>query len=1035
MKKLTRFLSALLAVTMLLALVPFTALAASTALKGKTIIALGDSMTRFGTTASGATSSTGEKTYPYYLSTNDYLGVPVINAGVGGDTTKHVMARFKTDVLDKKPDIVIICIGMNDQANVISSGQPNVSLDMYRSNLDYFIKEIKNIGGEAVIVTPSPVNTNSGYYVAGAYGLDYGGKHMVDFCNAMREVAIENGCSVVDIQAECAYEDMNKFAQYGDGIHHSDYGRKQYAKYISEHMLAVYDNQNKATMTVKCVDEKGNTLKTVTHVGAAGAHITLASPEIAGYVSSIDSLNTTFVDGATHTFTYSLEIYDAIEQAEKLIAYNYSNEIISLIRENVAIAKNLVAADAPDTAQLIACSDTLTQLIAASENNTYVVSAGASYTTTAPNRGDIWDDDGIRLTDGEKDTPDGGTSRYSGWNSTTFVNIDIDLGENKAVNSFSAYCASDGGYGIKKPAKLTVYISDDGASWTELTSQTNLKTTFNLVGTKKSWDTTVITAVSDEIVETRYVRFSIVPNGSFVWVSEVEAALRTYPADSNVFVTGFNRKVAAGDCVVFTDKTITASAANFNWCANAVAEWSETENAYIVKKVINNPGTNPENIVLADGQILISAHSDEKTAASILNKQKIASLEVGQKLSLNGINAESGELDVLPYVSIADYKGEPELENGQLLWLTHFNSNSVEGAGTIFTNEYSGCAWWLNVSFKPVEGLDGVYEVVAKSDGASVGGATPLPIPEGGFVYAVNNGNNYVNINSDEHDANFSNKASSNMIATARTWKVGDKIRFSGLNLVSQRIPTTTEYIDYYSPNYVCNARFEMYNDGSEEDDTEKTPILVSHVNLYNWGTFESMIISGDDKTVVDVINQKPQYWIVYTVENVDGKYIATNYLKNSEECYKVKVPAGGFLFYIYNTNSAYALADNGALLGYEFDLNGLDIKNKLAIDTTTSSAMTIYVIAPETTPDPDPDPNPDPDIPPVVEPEIKLGDVNNDGAIDQFDYILVKRHYFETRLLTDDELPRADVNGDEVIDQFDYILIKRHYFGTYTIG
>ena len=63
-----------------------------------------------------------------------------------------------------------------------------------------------------------------------------------------------------------------------------------------------------------------------------------------------------------------------------------------------------------------------------------------------------------------------------------------------------------------------------------------------------------------------------------------------------------------------------------------------------------------------------------------------------------------------------------------------------------------------------------------------------------------------------------------------------------------------------------------------------------------------------------------------------------------------------------------------------------------------------------------------------------KLGDVNADGAIDQFDYILVKRHYFETRYLTDDELTRADVNSDGAIDQFDYILIKRHYFGTYTI-
>ena len=63
------------------------------------------------------------------------------------------------------------------------------------------------------------------------------------------------------------------------------------------------------------------------------------------------------------------------------------------------------------------------------------------------------------------------------------------------------------------------------------------------------------------------------------------------------------------------------------------------------------------------------------------------------------------------------------------------------------------------------------------------------------------------------------------------------------------------------------------------------------------------------------------------------------------------------------------------------------------------------------------------------------LGDVNYDGAINQYDYILVKRHYFGTRILTDDEMTRADVNGDGAVNQYDYILIKRHYFGTFTIG
>ena len=66
---------------------------------------------------------------------------------------------------------------------------------------------------------------------------------------------------------------------------------------------------------------------------------------------------------------------------------------------------------------------------------------------------------------------------------------------------------------------------------------------------------------------------------------------------------------------------------------------------------------------------------------------------------------------------------------------------------------------------------------------------------------------------------------------------------------------------------------------------------------------------------------------------------------------------------------------------------------------------------------------------------EVGLGDVNGDGAIDQFDYILVKRAYFETIILTDEQVERADINADGVIDQFDYILIARHYFGSFRIG
>ena len=71
---------------------------------------------------------------------------------------------------------------------------------------------------------------------------------------------------------------------------------------------------------------------------------------------------------------------------------------------------------------------------------------------------------------------------------------------------------------------------------------------------------------------------------------------------------------------------------------------------------------------------------------------------------------------------------------------------------------------------------------------------------------------------------------------------------------------------------------------------------------------------------------------------------------------------------------------------------------------------------------------------PASAKPNATLGDVNSDGSINQYDYILVKRHYFGTRYLTDDELTPADVNKDGTVNQFDYILICRHYFGTFEI-
>ncbi len=58
------------------------------------------------------------------------------------------------------------------------------------------------------------------------------------------------------------------------------------------------------------------------------------------------------------------------------------------------------------------------------------------------------------------------------------------------------------------------------------------------------------------------------------------------------------------------------------------------------------------------------------------------------------------------------------------------------------------------------------------------------------------------------------------------------------------------------------------------------------------------------------------------------------------------------------------------------------------------------------------------------------LGDVNKDGKINSFDYLLVRSEILGLLEFNDEQTSRADVTGDGKIDSFDYILIRSHILG-----
>ena len=212
------------------------------------------------------------------------------------------------------------------------------------------------------------------------------------------------------------------------------------------------------------------------------------------------------------------DVIDAAKAAKRsdYIPENYE-KIVEALADAEAVYSN-ASASSNDIANACAILSALVNNVVSKD----AASLGADYTATAPNRGDVYDDDGKRLTDGAKGSING--SAYAGWSNTP-VEVVVDLGELKDVNSFTVYSAY-GFWGISALKSVNIQISEDGKTYTDLGAATKYAK-----GTNGTADTGAVvnllehTIVTEDIKNIRYIKFTITPTGNFVWIDEVEATL------------------------------------------------------------------------------------------------------------------------------------------------------------------------------------------------------------------------------------------------------------------------------------------------------------------------------------------------------------------------------------------------------------------------------------------------------------------------------------------------------------------------------
>jgi lysophospholipase L1-like esterase len=185
--------------------------------KPKRIIFFGDSITQQGVSANGYVTLIKKA-----LDSTKYT---VTGAGIGGNKVYDLYLRLEDDVLNKKPDLVVIYVGINDVWHKQSS-HTGTDYDKYLKFYQALINKIQASGSKVVLVTPSVVGEKKD----GTNELD---ADLNKYAAGIRELAAKNNLPVCDLrkifadyEAKNNPEDKEKGILTVDRVHLNETGNK-----------------------------------------------------------------------------------------------------------------------------------------------------------------------------------------------------------------------------------------------------------------------------------------------------------------------------------------------------------------------------------------------------------------------------------------------------------------------------------------------------------------------------------------------------------------------------------------------------------------------------------------------------------------------------------------------------------------------------------------------------------------------------------------------------------------------------------------
>ena len=200
--------------------------------KTKKVIFFGDSITQAGVDPKGYISFMNE-----ILAKNGKSKYyELIGSGIGGNKVYDLFFRMERDVLAKKPDIVVIWIGVNDVWHKSSFGT-GTDIDKFESMYCEIISRLQKEGIRVFCCTPACIGEKTDHSNQQDGDLN-------EYSKIIRKAATSKGAGIIDIRKSFVDYNLqhNKDNKRSgilttDGVHLNDIGNQFVAQLIWEQVI------------------------------------------------------------------------------------------------------------------------------------------------------------------------------------------------------------------------------------------------------------------------------------------------------------------------------------------------------------------------------------------------------------------------------------------------------------------------------------------------------------------------------------------------------------------------------------------------------------------------------------------------------------------------------------------------------------------------------------------------------------------------------------------------------------------------------